>query len=142
MKTSFRITLLAVLLMALILPSCQKYDEGPFLSLASAKSRVVNKWKIEQAYANDSDVTSWLNLAWPDYSIEMKSDDSYVITMTADTSEVGSWTLDNPKENILTTPTGSMMTTTWNILKLKKNEMWVKYTDWGGTRWEMHLVTK
>lgn len=142
MKTSFRITLLAVMLMAIVLPSCKKYEEGPFISLSSAKSRAVNQWKIEKVYSNDSDVTSTFTLLWPNYSIELKKDDSYVITMSADTSEVGTWTFDNPKENIITTPTGSVITTTWNILKLKKDELWVKYTGWDNTRWEYHLITK
>lgn len=142
MKISFKMTLLALAIMAIILPSCNKYEEGPMFSLASAKSRVVNKWKIEKVYSNSSDVTSYFQLLYPNYSIEMKSDDSYVITYTADTAEVGSWTLDNPKENIMTTPSGSVLTTTWNILRLKKDEMWVKYTDWGNTNWEYHLITK
>jgi hypothetical protein len=142
MKTTLKTACIAILLMIIVMPACQKYDDGPFLSLASAKSRAVNTWKMDRAYSNGSDVTSYFNLLWPSFTIELRKDDNYVTTWSSAIAESGTWTFDNPKENIITTPAGSVITTTWNILKLKKDEMWVKFTDGTGTNWEYQLVTK
>lgn len=142
MKNTIKTAFLTAIILAVILPSCQKYEDGPFISLASAKSRAVNTWKIDRAFSNDSDVTAYFNTLWPNFTIELKSDDSYTTTWSASVSESGTWTFDNPKENIILTSSGLGITSTWNILKLKQDELWVKFTDGTGTLWEYQLVTK
>jgi hypothetical protein len=143
MKHTIRTIIVAVVLMAVAFPACQKYDEGPFLSLASAKSRVVNSWKMQTVYSNGSDVTAYWTLLWPSFNYELKNDDTYILTWSSALVESGTWTFDNPKEKIITTATGSLTSTTYTITKLKKDEMWVTYTEAiGGTNWEYHLVTK
>ena len=141
MKNTFKTAFLAAIILAVILPSCQKYEDGPFISLASAKSRAVNTWKMDRMISNGSDVTAYFNLLSPDFTVELKSDDSYTTTWSSILSESGTWTFDNPKENIILTTSGTAYTTNWNILKLTKDELWVKFTD-GTDNVEYQLITK
>jgi hypothetical protein len=138
MKRIFVIILAASLGMMLTFNSCKKYEDGPTFSLASAKSRVVNKWKIEKVLAFGFDVTA----LFTGFTMEFKSDFTYTITYTGvSTSETGAWRFDATKENIYTKPDNSVIETKWEILRLKSDELWVNYSD-GTNLYEIHLVSQ
>ncbi len=143
MKTTIKTVLLTAIVLAFVLPSCKKYEEGPLISLSSAKSRVVNVWKMEKVWVNSSEITNSWSTLWPSFSMELKNDDTYILTWSPLVVENGTWTFDNPKERIITTATASASSTVYTIIRLKKDEMWVTYSNAiGGENWEYHLVTK
>ena len=46
-------TLIIVLLASLALGSCNKYDEGPGLSLRSKSHRLCGNWSVTETYVNN-----------------------------------------------------------------------------------------
>ena len=128
---------------AFLLVGCKKYEEGPMFSLASKKSRVVNTWKIEKILENNVDVTAANTLFVANFSMELKKDNTYILTgfNGATSVETGTWDFDTKKENIIATPNGSSSATKSEILRLKSNSLWVKQIDGNDVR-EMHLISK
>jgi hypothetical protein len=53
-----------ILLTTVLLASagCKKYEEGPWLSLRSKKSRVVGVWKFKEVIADGQDITNKIQL--------------------------------------------------------------------------------
>lgn len=56
-------------IVALALSACQKYEEGPVLSLRSRESRVENAWKAATITRNGYDIT----LHYEKYEVDFKS---------------------------------------------------------------------
>jgi len=140
MKKILNFSLIIAFGLAIAFTGCKKYDEGPMLSLASKKARVVNTWKIEKLFLNDLDITSTNLTNLSIYSIEFKNDNTFIENGTGYT-ETGKWDFDSKKENLLCTYNGSITDDKYEILKLKSSEMWLKYTD-GAFAYEFHYVTK
>jgi hypothetical protein len=130
-----------VLLSAIFMSSCSKYEEGPGLSLRSKKARVVNNWKIAQAISDGKDVTSDYN------KYELNLTDNYNATLSADYVFFGStytyitqgtWSFVDDKKMIACDFAEDSADGVYVILKLKENEMWVKKVD---EDLELHFVT-
>jgi hypothetical protein len=138
-KTSLVLMSLAVF--AFVFVGCKKYEEGPTISLASKKNRVVNTWVIEKIINNGTDITQAYLLLFPDFSMEMKKDNTYIITYSGSSAETGTWDFDSKKEHIVTTPSGGSSATTYEILMLKSKEIWVKEVD-GNDVIESHYKAK
>lgn len=141
--------LLLFALLAFVFASCGKYEEGPKISLASKKARLVNQWKMEKMFKNGSSVSLTSN-DQEDY-IEFKKDGTYeVVDFTGSISSTGTgkWSFSSDKESINTSVSYTVLgftttnTTTYKILRLKSDELWVKYTDVTNGEWEIHYVTK
>ncbi len=140
----FSSILLFVIALALVLPAC-KYEEGPALSLRSKKARVVNIWKIEKAWQNGYDVTASLESFQPGLTLEFKEDGSLVYDWLQNSAPVSysvQWEFNSDKSGLVITE--NALSTTWDILRLKNNEMWLKRTVSGVTTTveEIHYVTK
>lgn len=58
MKKTFLIFGISFLLMAFF-NSCQKYDEGPWISFRSKEKRLLGSWQIEHYYLNGHDSSSY-----------------------------------------------------------------------------------
>lgn len=139
--------------MLLLLPiiftmaACNKYPEGPGLSLRSKKARLCNSWQISSAYQNGVDKTSDFNTAFAGYVININKDDTYSSSYNpfslGTVSESGHWAFSDDKTHVTFTPNDSNTApTTWEILRLKEKELWAKFTDSNNNQWEMHLVPK
>jgi hypothetical protein len=130
MKKLIKLSLIAALGLVVAFAGCKKYEDGPAFSLASAKSRVVNEWKMEKVIENGVDVTSAYAALSPGFSIEFKKDNTYAISYFGFTlSTAGKWDFDSNKENLLMTPTGSTTAETNKILRLTSKEMWLEGND-------------
>ncbi len=143
MKTS-----LIFSLVVLIFVSCGKYEDGPMFSLASKKSRVVNVWRLDREFVNGSEVTLTANDK-DDY-FELKKDGSATYTIVSgnsSTSFSGGWKFDDSKEHLILSVTVSVFgqtttsETTYKILRLKSNEMWLEEVD-GNDTYKYYYVTK
>ena len=135
MKTTLKISLAALIAATAIISSCGKYEEGPKISLASKKGRVVNNWKLSEYLINGSSQ----NLGGVSYLMDVKKDGSYTVTTSFGNGD-GKWAFSSDKTQLITTPTGSNTATTATILRLKSNEMWTKEVD-NGTTYESHYVS-
>jgi hypothetical protein len=139
MKKFLSITLITVFAFAISFTACKKYEEGPMLSLAFKKARIVNVWKIEKAIWNGTDVTSQMAAFISDYTEEYKKDGSYIANYGSG-STTGTWEFDTKKEYLLVTPAGSSSADRAEIIRLKSNELWIRSID-GSDTFEYHYVS-
>lgn len=129
MKTK-QLFLVLVAFIFVAVSGCGKYDDGPGISLATKKGRLVNKWKIEKYFMNDVEQTIGDTVA----VMELKKDNSCTMSWTGSGLAIlGTWAFDGNKENVLITWTdiftGLPYTETHKILRLKSNELWESYTE-------------
>lgn len=144
MKKLFIISIVAIF----ALSSCGKYDEGPAFSLASKKSRVVNTWKLDKEFVNGNEQT--LTADDKDDYTEFTKDGKVKVTWVSgsqSTTIEGTWEFDDSKEHLVTKFTFTYLgqsttsTTSYKILRLKSNEMWLEEQD-GGDTFKYYYVSK
>ncbi|MGV3610403.1 MAG: hypothetical protein ACO1N0_05615 [Fluviicola sp.] len=122
MKT-IKVTLFAVIL-GLALPmlhSCGKYPDGPNFSILSRKTRIENVWVLKEVVHVNGSVEQ---NPTPGYTTEYTSEGK-VIHTNGQVTLNGEWDLVNDKKDLFVTyeVIGS---TTYEIRKLKSNEIWLK----------------
>lgn len=131
-----------------IFTSCGKYEDGPMFSLASKKSRVVNTWRLDREFVNGSEVS--LSADDKDDYFELRKDGSATYTWVSgnsSTSFSGGWEFDDSKEHLILSITFTVLgqttteKTTYKILRLKSNEMWLEEVD-GNDTYKYYYVTK
>lgn len=123
------LSLFAILFLA---TACEKYEEGPSLSLRSKKARVANEWKITYAYdyKDNVDVTSdYTGEIW-----EFSKDGQFSEKENGEVDKTGTWDFLNDKEEIAINFPADIKK--YKILRLKENEMWLMDHEE-----ELHLVT-
>lgn len=132
----------AAVLATVVLVSCNKYEEGPAVSLASKKARVENTWKIGQALRNGDDVTS----DYDEYTLKLTKDgDANLAALytagnfSYEAETDGTWEFKSNKENLFLNFQDDDFDQEYQILKLEKDDMWLR--EIGGED-ELHLVTK
>jgi hypothetical protein len=140
MKSIHKIGMVAVIAASVILSSCGKYEDGPKISLASKKARIVNTWKLDKYIENgvDQPLGGW------SLEMDIKKDGSYTSTSSfggASFSGTGTWEFSGDKESLITTYAGSSTANTAQITRLKSNELWTKETN-GTDIDEYHYVSK
>lgn len=123
----------AFLFFAAFLFSCGKYEEGPGFSLLTKKNRITNVWNLSSRTTNGS-TTNLSNVTW---KVEIKDDESYNSQATylgiTFLNESGIWKFSTDKSQLLTTASGSSNTDTWEIIRLTKDELKLKYISGGDT---------
>ena len=118
-----------ILALTIVGTSCKKYEEGPFISFRSKKERVANTWKIDKAYENGQETTG----SYDQYRLYMSKDGDASLTsiystsnFTAEFETDGTWMFVNNKENIQFDYQDDDADETYQILKLKENELWLR----------------
>ncbi len=120
MKTKHLLLTLGVVI-ATLLFSCKKYEDGPALSLRSKKSRVANEWKYDQVVApNGTNITS----QFANSSLELTRDGEYIATYGASSATTGTWQFASDKENIVLTPNDNSDAQLLHIMRLKQKDLW------------------
>lgn len=124
MKKFIICALIAVSAMTVTITSCNKYPDGPKISLLTKKMRITGAWTIEKALLNGNDVTS-STIAWlgSSYVWTIAKDGTY--TETGNFSDHGTWDFSSNKEDLIVTPS-SGGSSTYVILKLKSKELWLQ----------------
>ena len=117
----------AFLFISAVLFSCGKYEEGPGISLLTKKNRITNVWSLASRTINGN-TTSLSNTTW---TVTINDDDSYnskatVFGITV-LNENGTWKFSNDKLQLLTIPSGSSNTASWEIVRLTKDELKLRY---------------
>lgn len=120
MNSILRYSLAVIITATSVLSSCGKYEEGPKISFASKKSRMVNTWKEEKSIDGST------GIEYPCTSncevLELKKDGTYSVNGTSLSGTT--WQFSSDKEK-LEFVWGSV-TTSSIILRLKSNELWLK----------------
>jgi hypothetical protein len=119
--------ILAFLFVSALLFSCGKYEEGPGFSLLTKKNRITNVWSLASRTTNGN-TTNLSNTTW---TVTINDDDSYnskatVFGITV-LNENGTWKFSNDKLQLLTIPSGSSNTASWEIVRLTKDELKLRY---------------
>lgn len=113
--------------------SCGKYEEGPKFTFLTKKARITNTWNLASQTTNGS-ITNLSNQTW---EVVIKDDETYTskaalfgITFL---NETGSWKFSDDKLELLTTPANSANTANWEIVRLKSDELKLRYFANGDT---------
>jgi len=137
----------------MLLTECKKYPEGPSISFRTKKARIINSWKMSKYLENNVDLTTNFNSVFTNFSFVTSKDEEYKIIKTVSvfstnltTTEIGSWNLASNKKTLNVTPisisAGTLpSTTSFQILKLYENEIWLRSIDSNGKIIEYHLVS-
>jgi len=135
--------LASILIFALVLTNCKKYDEGPCLSFRSKKDRVVGKWQTDRWFVNKVEQASAMLY---DQKHEFTKDGKYLWSGTnpytgVSSGSEGTWEFRSRKEQlVLGLPDefdGQMQYQVWDILKLKNNELWLEKIDGNIYEWRL-----
>jgi hypothetical protein len=125
--------------------ACRKYEEGPNLSLRTAKARLAGNWGYESALINGVDVSKNSYYASQKHYIFTNGDYRVTIldpiSLEARTLQ-GTWKLyDKNKRVALTTKQYNNQfldsTNDYTILKLYNKQLWLRSTD---NNREFHLI--
>ena len=122
--------------------SCNKYEDGPAISLRSKKERIANTWQIEVAYNNGEDVTD----QYDEYTLKFtKGGDAELAALYSfgafsyeyDTD--GTWSFGNNAEELDLDYEDDDADASFQILRLAEDELWLR--EKGGED-ELHLMPK
>lgn len=125
MKKLFPLLFASVLLLA----SCSKYEEGPKLSLLSKKARLTGTWQYGTLLKNGTDITASVNRSFTHLKLEKNGTASFINEHNAEMNLTGNWEFDHDKQNLvlkMNMPTDAINTETYQIIKLKKDELWLR----------------
>ena len=137
MKKTKKISILAILCIALLMPtiqSCKKYPDGPLISFHSRTERVANTWKIDNYQKNGNDYTSLM----AGYTETYTKDGNYSYSW-GNLAGTGTWHFQNDDNQIKLTGITNQGTYNLVILKLEEKEFWYYYMD-GNDKKEFHMI--
>ncbi len=131
MKKNLILVLIAFMSVAVTMPSCNKYEDGPAFSLLTKKMRITGDWSLENYNSNGTDITSTVQVLWgASCEWQIEKDNSY--KLTGNINDAGTWKLGADKDDITFTPTSGTVET-YRILRLTNKELWLRYTNSNGT---------
>ncbi len=129
-----RLPVICIITALFILAGCNKYEDGPLISLRSPEKRIVGEYVVSSYIINDQ-VIILSDIGISQYIIIYNTDGSGKTIITSNNYPNESdfeWELDEKKENIRERYKG--LNNEWSawsnykqILKLTKNEFW--FTD-------------
>jgi len=122
------------------LSACRKYEDGPSLSFSSKESRVVNDWKAVGFARNDiTEINDYENITMSFSEIAGDDEEDFgdftwttrLKNDTTDWSFSAKWQFATLKKQIKLSYTDSTLNEDrllyMDILRLKKDEMWLNY---------------
>ncbi|MGM0480270.1 MAG: lipocalin-like domain-containing protein [Bacteroidota bacterium] len=123
--------LAATVITVLNFQSCSKYEEGPKFSLRTKKARLTGDWEVVRV-GNQTPPAG--------YSIEMEFDKDGDLTFSYAYggyaySYGGEWEFSSDKEELEVQLDGETQINTWEILRLKNDELW--FEDEDNTEWRL-----
>jgi hypothetical protein len=137
MKRFLGLSLVAMMAMTvLVTTSCNKYPEGPKLTLLTAKARISGDWKLTGFSVNGTDYTSQAGtvLITIEKDGTYKGTTSYVLFGNTVTDNFnGTWEFNDDKTKVTFTDAGSTTGDIFDIIMLKNKEMKLQQIDNGDT---------
>lgn len=136
-KIIYKTSVLASLIIMLIsFSSCNKYEEGPAISLRSRTERLSNIWKVENYKVNDKDFTSLVS----DYTETFSKQKAYNYSWGIFNGS-GTWAFQNDDKEVKLSGDDDQSKRVLTILKLEEKNLWYTYTL-NGDKHELHLISK
>lgn len=114
--------------------SCQKYPDGPLLSIHTRAERVANTWKVDNYKENGNDYTSLVS----GYTETFTKDGNYSYNWGS-LGGSGTWAFQNKDTQIRLTGVSNQDDYTLVILKLEEKQFWYYYMD-GNDKKEFHMI--
>ncbi|MFN6943600.1 MAG: lipocalin family protein [Cytophagaceae bacterium] len=122
---------------------CKKYEEGPAISLIPKKQRMANTWKYDKIIKNgnqqhlssiDRNIT--LTLESNGDAEGQYSDGGFSYKAP------GTWIFDENKDKVTISLKHPWHTDTktYDIIRLKRSELWLVYIDSSNDKWEYHWI--
>ncbi len=136
MKNPIKMILLMMIFGA-VLPlsqGCQKYPDGPLISLKSKTTRISNTWSVDNYKVNGTDFTSLVSGYTETFTKE--GNYSYKISLIEGT---GTWAFENNNETVRITGVENQSTVDLVIMKLDDSQFWYYYMD-GEDKKEFHMI--
>ena len=140
-----------------MLTTCNKYEDGPFISLRSAKKRVIGEYELEKYFVDGADSSSVIQSLINDYGYTYHFGDYFdrntsIATYCNNNDSCkrffGSWYFidsakkmriyGNPGASGWTFPFQTYEKKEWQILRLKRKEMWIA-ADIDGKNYELRF---
>lgn len=142
MKSVIKNLSIPVLALTLSITSCKKYEEGPMISLRPKKERIANTWIVAKATKDGKDITN----SYDQYDLQMLTDGDAKLVAIYTIGDIsfefetdGTWDFKDNKEELALDMENDNADRTYDILKLKENELWLREK---GTDVELHLEPK
>lgn len=141
--------LITVIISSIVLIGCKKYSDGGLVS-KSEKRLTAHSWKLEKYFRAGNDETNLLlaNGFSENFSENGTISISYTDSEGDSYNETGDWAFYNDNTKIKFTGIGSIQlndetsiisSSDYNIIRLKKDELWYYYEN-GGTKHEFHMI--
>jgi len=134
-KTTFSLILLVGIL-APILQSCSKYEEGPMISLRTRTERLANIWKVDNYKVDGTDYTSIVS----NYTETFSNSGAYSYDWGI-LGGSGTWAFQNKDLEVKLTGDENQTSRVLFILKLEEKTLWYYYIE-DDKRHEYHLTQK
>ncbi|HOY31777.1 MAG TPA: hypothetical protein PKW80_07850 [Bacteroidales bacterium] len=154
-------SVLLPVLLAIVFNSCNKYEDGPAVSLRSAEKRLTGKWEVTDILFDEKNIsTGFFSSHLELYPFSIYSDwggDYFISISHTDGNLIANSDLIlNEKKDKITfamlplAPYESISTdifctvpvlsksTEWKILRLKNDELWIS-TDFSAGNYELHF---
>ena len=121
-------------MLVFLFQSCQKYEDGPLISIRSRGERISNTWKVDNLKINGSDYTSIVT----NYTETFTKSGTYTYDWSL-LNGSGTWKFQNNDEEVILNGNDDHSSRTLIILKLEEKQFWY-YTMVGNDKYEYHLV--
>ena len=129
MNTRIFVSLIMALLLSFSFMGCKKYDEGPLISFIPKDERVANTWIVEKAFDDGNDVTG----NFDEYTLTLTEDNDAqlvanytILGVEFEFDTEGTWSFEDKKERIKMDFENDAADATYEILKLKEKELWLR----------------
>ncbi|MDD3741165.1 MAG: hypothetical protein PHH30_07980 [Bacteroidales bacterium] len=130
------IVIIILITCLIVMNSCNKYEEGPFISLRSVEKRIAGDYTLDK-YLINGQIISLADQGISEYRVVYNSDGTGTSFITVNSSTLETefeWELDEKKENIRERSKGineewSAWSNYKTILKLTDSEFWFADTD-------------
>ncbi|MHB1277013.1 MAG: lipocalin family protein [Bacteroidia bacterium] len=129
-------------LVPIVLSACNKYEDGPDISLIPRTDRMANTWIFAYAESNGENVSDQFDQyeLYMNTENEAQLDATYVIFGTSyQTSTSGTWAFTNDQQNLLLDFDDDAQDNEYEILRLANKELWLRDLD---QDLELHLLEK
>lgn len=122
--------------------SCNKYEDGPKISLLTKKARLCGDWALEAYLVNDVDQTANYQTAMgANYEWDIEKDGTYKIL--GNFTDNGTWELGEDKDDVrFLSSTANSTEISYRILRLKSKELWLRHTASNGSTEVLKLKAK
>lgn len=108
---------------------CNKYDDGPGVSLVPRTERVANRWVIDKAISNEEDVTG----AFDQYVLTLNTDKAATLVanytlfgIAISNQTTGTWSFANDQEQLVLDFEDNAADAIYQMNRLTQKELWLR----------------